>query len=101
IGLGCAGSFMGAVVLTSRWAPADRFTQTLSWIFALSNIGTLLATTPLALGAETIGWRGTFVAAAAVTAVIGIAFLLIVHDEPPKASEAGAVGTHEPETLGA
>ncbi len=97
IGLGCAGSFMGAVVLTSRWSPPDRFTQTLSWVFALSNLGTLLATTPLAAGAEWIGWRGTFAVAAGVTALVGLAFLLVVRDAPPGSGAAA----REPETLGA
>ncbi|MFN4087591.1 MAG: MFS transporter [Alphaproteobacteria bacterium] len=96
IGLGCAASFMGAVVLTSRWAPAERFTQVLSWVFALSNIGTLLATTPMALGAEAVGWRGVFVASAAVSALIGIFFFVAVRDAPPGARDGGRA----PETLG-
>ena len=97
IGLGCAGSFMGAVVLASRWAPPDRFTQTLSWIFALSNLGVLLATTPLAAGTEAIGWRGTFVVAAAATAAVGVLFWLWVRDAPPGREIAAA----EPEAPGA
>ncbi|MET4697522.1 MFS family permease [Constrictibacter sp. MBR-5] len=83
IGLGCAASFMGAVVLTSRWVAPARFTQVLSWVFALSNLGTLLATTPMALGSEAIGWRGVFVAAAAVSAAIGVFFVAVVRDAPP------------------
>ena len=90
IGLGCAGSFMGAVVLTSRWAAPDRFTQTLSWIFALSNLGTLVATTPLAAASEAIGWRATFVLAAVVTALTGSMFLLCVRDSPPGRMVAAA-----------
>ncbi len=83
IGLGCAASFMGAVVLTSRWVAPSRFTQVLSWVFALSNIGTLLATAPLAAGADAIGWRGVFVLSAGVTAIVGIVFLAVVRDAPP------------------
>lgn len=95
IGLGCAASFMGAVVLTSRWVAPARFTQVLSWVFALSNLGTLLATTPMALGAEAIGWRGVFVFAAVVSAGIGLLFVLVVRDAPPGHEAA----TKQPETV--
>lgn len=84
IGLGCAGSFMGAVTLAARWAPQDRFTQVLSWIFSLSNLGTLLATTPLAAGSESLGWRATFLIAAVGTALIGVMFAALVRDAPPE-----------------
>lgn len=82
IGLGCAGSFMGAVTLTARWASRERFTQVLSWVFALSNLGTLLATTPLAAASEAYGWRATFVLAAAATAAVGTLFAIVVRDAP-------------------
>lgn len=94
IGLGCAGSFMGAVTLAARWAPQDRFTQVLSWIFSLSNLGTLLATTPLAAGSESLGWRATFLIAAAVTALIGVMFAALVRDAPEDGSQPDV-----PETL--
>lgn len=94
MGLGCAASFMGAVVLTSRWIAPSRFTQVLSWVFALSNIGTLLATAPLAAGAEAIGWRGVFLLSAGVTAIVGIVFLAVVRDSPP-----GTAVSRQPESL--
>ncbi len=43
VGLGCAGSFMSAVVLISRWYPRQSWSMALSWVFALSQIGFLLA----------------------------------------------------------
>src|SRR3546814_4099118 len=95
LGLGCAASFMGAVVLTSRWVRPDRFTQVLSWVFALSNIGTLLATTPMAMGSEAIGWRGVFVLSAVASAAVGALFLAVVRDAPTGAGTAG----RPPETL--
>lgn len=85
IGLGCAGSFMGAVVLCARWYGGVRFTTSLSWIFALSNFGTLAAATPLALAATSFGWRWAFLGAAGLTVVIGMAFHLLVTDAPPGA----------------
>jgi len=48
LGVGCAGSFMSAVLLSSRWFGGDRLATVLSWVFALSQVGLMLATTPLA-----------------------------------------------------
>ncbi len=83
IGLGCAGSFMGAVVLCHRWYGGARFTTALSWIFALSNLGTLAAATPLAAVTEHVGWRWAFVYATGVTVLVGVLFHLLVRDAPP------------------
>jgi MFS family permease len=97
IGFGCAGSFMGAVVLCSRWYAAGRFTGVLSLVFALSNIGTLMATAPLAAASELLGWRAAFLASAAVTALVGVAFWGLVRDAPP----GHPAGRREPERVGA
>src|SRR3546814_6490571 len=83
IGTGCAASFMAGVVLCSRWFAADRLALTLSWVFALSNLGTVLGTTPLAWASETIGWRATFVGMAGITAAVGFLFWFVARDEPP------------------
>jgi MFS family permease len=82
LGIGCAGSFMGAVVLTSRWYPGEHMTTVMSWVFALSNLGTLLGATPLAWASNTIGWRMAFVVMAGATAVVGAVFFFIVRDRP-------------------
>lgn len=86
IGIGCGGSFMGAVVLTARWAPADRYALVLSWVFALSNLGTLMAGTPLALLTEAVGWRNSFLVIAAISGVVGVIFYLGARDAPPGAA---------------
>jgi MFS family permease len=83
IGLGCAGSFMGAVVLCHRWYGGVRFTTALSWVFALSNLGTLAAATPLAAVTAQVGWRWAFVGAAGVTVLVALFFHALVRDAPP------------------
>lgn len=82
LGAGCAGSFMGAVVLTSRWYPGERMTTVMSWVFALSNFGTLLGATPLAWASDVIGWRTAFVVMAGATGAAGLIFFLFVRDTP-------------------
>jgi predicted MFS family arabinose efflux permease len=96
IGLGCAGSFMGAVVLCHRWYGGERFTTALSWIFALSNLGTLAAATPLAAATDQVGWRWAFVGAAGITVVVGLGVHAVVRDAPP-----GAAPPRARESLGA
>jgi len=88
LGVGCAASFMGAVTLFALWTPGGRLSTALSRVFAFSQIGTFLAATPLALAERAIGWRWSFAAAAAITAVTGVLFFLWVRDRPPGAIAA-------------
>jgi len=92
-GVGCAASFMGAVLLASRWFPPLRYTVVLSVIFSLSNVGTVLGSTPLAAVSEWVGWRWAFAGAALLAALLGLAFALLVRDYPP----GGAPPAREPE----
>ncbi|WP_439578099.1 MFS transporter [Elioraea sp.] len=83
LGAGCGASFMASVVLCARWFGPARLATTVSRVFALSQIGSLAAGTPLAAGAALIGWRGMFATSAALTALITLAFHRLVTDDPP------------------
>jgi len=96
VGLGCSASFMSAVYLCSRWFGVQRFTLVLSWVFAMSNLGTLAAATPLAWAAKTIGWRNAFDGLAAITALVAVLFWWLVRDDPPGRKRAPKAS----ETLG-
>ena len=82
-GIGCAASFMSAIVLISAWMPEKRWSTGLSWVFGSSQIGILLAGAPLAIAAETIGWRTSFLVMSFVSAVAGAVFFVFVRDRPP------------------
>jgi len=86
LGVGCAASFMGAVTLCALWVTGGRLSTVLSRVFAFSQVGTFLAATPLALAEESIGWRWSFGGVAAITAVCGALFYLLVRDRPPGAA---------------
>jgi MFS family permease len=90
MGVGCGASFMGAVLLASRWFAADRLATVLSWVFALSQVGVLLAATPLAAASEAWGWRAVFVATAIAVLALGALFAWFVRDEPPGAHHSQA-----------
>lgn len=94
-GIGHGGSFMAAVFLVSRWFPRQRWATALSWVFSASMLGMVMAGTPLALIAERIGWRWAFLLMAAVQALVGLAILLLVRDDPPGRTPA----PRKPETL--
>ena len=83
IGIGCAASFMSAVVLCARWYGRREMTLALSRIFALSQAGILLAGAPLAWLAGWLGWREAFLVAALVTGVVALAWWRLVRDDPP------------------
>lgn len=86
LGVGCAASFMGAVTLSALWVSGARLSTVLSRIFAFSQVGTFLAATPLALAERAVGWRWSFGGVAAITAVCGALFFLLVRDRPPGAA---------------
>jgi len=100
LGLGCAGSFMGAVVLCGRWYGGERFTTRLAWVFALSNLGIVAAATPLAVASARLGWRWAFVGAAGLTAAVGAGFALLARDAPPGTAPAPAARERLADVLG-
>jgi MFS family permease len=82
VGLGCAGSFMSAVVLCGRWYRGERYSTMLSRVFALSSLGNLLAGTPWAALASAVGWRAAFAVSALLAAATGVVFYALVRDAP-------------------
>ncbi|MFP6744393.1 MAG: MFS transporter [Alphaproteobacteria bacterium] len=83
IGVGCAGVFMGSVVVCARWFPPDRLATAAAVVLAVGGTGNLLAATPLAFAADHIGWRGAFVAMAALSLVMAGVVFALVRDAPP------------------
>ncbi len=82
IGIGCAGNFMAAVVLSARWFSGAGFATVLGRIFAISTLGYLIAGTPWAALAELLGWRAAFLVSAFVAAAVSLTFATIVRDSP-------------------
>lgn len=95
VGLGCAAYFMAAVLMCSRAFAGQHLGAALSRVFALSQIGNLLAAWPLAVLADAAGWRSAFVLAAISTAAAGVAFWWWIGDDRPAPGSTPAA----PETL--
>jgi len=82
VGLGCAGSFMAAVVLCVRWYAGRNFSTMLARVFALSGLGYLLAGTPWAAFVDWVGWRAGFAASTLFAAATGYLYFALVRDHP-------------------
>lgn len=83
MGVGSGAGFMSVVMLCARWFPPERHSTAMAVLFALSQIGVLLAATPLAAATAAYGWRPVFVLAAAVTVICGLLYAAWVRDDPP------------------
>jgi len=82
IGLGTACVLMGSLKIYTQWFPPRQFATLAGLQVAIGNSGNLLATTPLAWLAANYGWRQTFVAAAALTALAAWVVWAVVRDTP-------------------
>lgn len=96
VAMGLAGGFRTAIVargitslgLTAVYVPANKlfgrmmdskdFTLAIGIVLGVGNIGSLVASAPLAAMAELIGWRASFIAIGIVTFAIAAATLFIM-----------------------
>jgi predicted MFS family arabinose efflux permease len=81
---------MGALVVLARFYPPQRFALLSSILLAVGSAGTLAGTTPLALAADAIGWRGAFLAMGALVVAMALLLAVFVRDRPPGAAMPGA-----------
>jgi len=96
IGLGMAGVLMGALKAFAAWFPPRRFATVAGVFVGLGSLGALGATTPLAALADGIGWRGVFVAAGAVTAVVAALLVVVVRPAPAEAAAQASPAPQDP-----
>ena len=91
IGAGCGAIYMGAIYMFGRIAPPQRFALLCSWLLGLGTAGNLLAASPLAWVAQSIGWRGAMIGMAAATALSATSVLLLIRD-PVRITTHGSRG---------
>ena len=80
IGAGCGSIYMGAIYMFGRIAPPQRFALLCSWLLGIGTAGNLLAASPLAWAAQSIGWRGAMVGMAVATALSAASVLVLIRD---------------------
>lgn len=82
-GIGMSPLFMGSVMVVGRWWGAERFATLSATMMAMSYIGNIGATMPLAHAIELVGWRYAMLAPSLVLGVATLLFFLVVRDAPP------------------
>jgi predicted MFS family arabinose efflux permease len=78
LGLACAPLFMATVVYIARNWARDRFLWVMGNVLAVSNLGAILAATPLAAMSEWLGWRGAMWGMAVATFLLALYVIFVV-----------------------
>jgi MFS family permease len=91
IGAGCGSIYMGAIYLFGRTAAPQRFALLCSLLLGIGTAGNLLAASPLAFVAQSIGWRGAMLGMAIATALSALSVLLLIRD-PERINAHGSHG---------
>jgi MFS family permease len=92
IGIGCAPVLMSAFYIFARVFPPKVFASLGGLLIGVSSAGDIASTVPMALAAETFGWRACLWAIGGLTAVVAIAILVFVRDPERLAAPDGAGG---------
>lgn len=85
VGLGASVILIAWLTLAAEWYRAEQFATISGLTQTIGNVGALMASTPLALAVEAVGWRSAFVLIGIVTLVLALAAALLVRDRPEAA----------------
>lgn len=99
IGLGGSVVYVAILRFLAAWYLPAEFATMTGLTIAAAGLGGILATTPLALAIDAVGWRRSLLAAGATSAVISASVFAFVRDTPAKVDHEG-VGAATPETAG-
>ena len=92
IGVGCSPVLMASYFIFAREYPPAKFATLAALMLGVGSVGNLVASYPMALAAETLGWRASLVALAAVSGAIAIGILVSVRDpEPVSQTDGGSL----------
>jgi len=91
IGIGCSPVLMASYYIFARQFPPARFATLAALMLGVGSVGNLVASYPMALAAETMGWRASLFGLAALSVAVAVGIGLKVRD--PDAPEGDARGT--------
>ena len=95
LGVGMACNLMGSYKLLALWFSPRSFASMAGILIGVGTIGNMVATTPLVIMVELMGWRSGFQLIALINLVLTCLFFVIVRDRPRQselASESTASG---------
>ena len=82
LGVGMACNLMGSYKLLTLWFSPRAFASVAGILVAVGTLGNMVATTPLVLLVQQLGWRLSFQLIAMVSFLLTIFFYIIVQDRP-------------------
>ena len=82
LGVGMAANLMGTLKLLTNWFDLRKFATLSGLVVSLGTLGSLAATSPLALLVQTFGWRISFYLLAGLHAFLTLCLFLFVSDMP-------------------
>lgn len=85
VGLGSGVIFVSILRFCANWYRADEFGTMTGLTAGIAGLGAILATTPLAVGAEAFGWRRTVLGLAAAGLLAGAAVYVLARSSPADA----------------
>ncbi|NNK16511.1 MAG: MFS transporter [Sulfitobacter sp.] len=80
IGVGCAPVLMASYYIFARDFPPAQFAVLASVMVGLGSLGNLVASYPMAIAAELLGWRNSLWTLSAMTAAVALGTLALVSD---------------------
>lgn len=80
IGIGCSPVLMASYYIFARQFPAAQFATLAALMLGVGSVGNLVASYPMALAAETLGWRASLVGLAVVSAAVALGIAVLVRD---------------------
>ncbi len=83
IGIGCAPILMASCYIFARQFPVAQFATLAAVMLGVGSVGNLVASYPMALAVEAVGWRATMVGLAVLLALVALGLAVWVHDPEP------------------
>ncbi|WP_218813755.1 MFS transporter [Rickettsiella endosymbiont of Dermanyssus gallinae] len=87
MGIGSAFSFIGALLLVSRWFPPHYFALLTGLVQLMSSVGAIAGQVPLASAINHWGWRSTIMTLSLIGAFLALLIWTIVRDSPETVSQ--------------
>lgn len=87
IGIASAFSFIGVLVLISRWFPAKRFALLAGIAQAMSSVGAITGEAPLAALTGVVGWRHASFILSGVAIILSILLWKFIRDYPDNSTQ--------------
>jgi len=83
LGVGMSCNLMGTYQVLALWFSPRVFASLAGLVVALGTAGNMVATTPLVILVDRMGWRSSFLLIAVINLILVFLFFVIVRDRPP------------------